>query len=213
MWGLALVVIAVDPGVERQLDQARKLLEKDPAAAIVLLDQAARAAADDPIVLARAYLLRGAAYAMTGRGDPAADNYRTALELDPSTRPIDLPARAIAAWDLAGLPPLQPVQVAPAPAPAPAPVVTPAPEIETSPKPRHVWPWLTGAGAVAAGATGLVLGVVARGHADSANQLMDIGVADQTYAQARREALAANVLFGVAGALVIACVVSWLLGP
>ncbi len=211
MVALALLVLAVDSGVEARLAEARRLLESDPAAALAELDQVARAAAADPLLLARAYLLTGAAHAMAGRAERAADSYRTALELDETTRPTGLPARAIAAWDFAGLPAVKP-EVTPAPEP-PRPAPEPVVQAE-APKPsRTRWAsWLTGAAAVAAGGGGLALGLWSRSHAEAANRLPDLVAGQQSYAGAGRESLAANVLFGVAGALAIAFVVSLLLG-
>jgi len=68
------------------------------------------------------------------------------------------------------------------------------------------WPALTALGvAVAAGGTGLALGVLARNKAADANDLSTpAGPAQETYDSAEQMALSANILFGVAGAAAVA---------
>jgi hypothetical protein len=68
------------------------------------------------------------------------------------------------------------------------------------------WPAFVALGvAVAAGGTGLALGLVAKGKADEAHDLATpSGPAQESYDTAERMALTANILYGVAGAAAIA---------
>ncbi len=81
------------------------------------------------------------------------------------------------------------------------------------------WPAWTLAGlAVAAGATGLALGVVARNGASDANASDGNGLklstaeAQSKHDSASKMALGANILFGIAGAAAIASTVFFVVG-
>jgi tetratricopeptide (TPR) repeat protein len=84
--------------------------------------------------------------------------------------------------------------------------ITPVVQRSDGPSGGVYWPAFVALGvAVAAGGTGLALGLVAKGKADDAHNLATpSGPAVESYDTAERMALTANILYGVAGAAAIA---------
>jgi len=110
-----------------------------------------------------------------------------------------------------------PAAPSPAVRPSPPPVTSPVTPVvirRAAPSPWTYWPaWTALGAAVAAGGTGLALGVISRKRADEASNLgLPTSVAQSKHDTASKMALTANVLFGVAGAAAIAAGVLFYVG-
>lgn len=131
---------------------------------------------------------------------------------------LEMSAKLQAAESRAAAPPAPP----PAPASPVAPVLVEAPaaavsEVPARPGRPGALTWSLGAGGLAALVTGTVLGVVAQGQAsrDNATQVNGVTVhhlAPGAYAAEQNEAIAADVLWSVGGALAVAAIVAVVTG-
>ena len=112
-----------------------------------------------------------------------------------------------------GSTPAAPPPVVPPPAPVTSPV-TPVVTRRAVSSPWTYWPaWTALGAAVAAGGTGLALGLISRKRADEASDLgLPTSLAQSKHDTASNMALTANVLFGVAGAAAITAGVLFYVG-
>lgn len=108
-------------------------------------------------------------------------------------------------------PPPPVVEVKPEPAPAPVPVVTTEVAVEKPEKrTRSKLPWITIASGAAIAVAGGFMAYRARSNDNKSDDAMSGVEAESFHDKARRDALAANILFGVGGAVMITgVVIAW----
>ncbi len=236
MSALALVGVLLAGALEVRLDEARGLSDQDRAVLIEQVRAAAdrhvdpRGPAVRATVVLRALAFPGMVRVTLSLSGPEEPRGRGTTEEPRGRGPT--PAR-VAHADLSGAParwaaPLDAALVAlgmvraPAPEPSPPPVIDGAPPLVTPPPvaapidlapepPPSAGPSIAGlsllGGAVVTGAAGVVLGVMNTSARDQGNPLPAGPERDRLDDRATVTGLGANVLFGVAGAALIAGIV------
>jgi outer membrane biosynthesis protein TonB len=226
---LPLPCLAANP----HLPKGVRLLNKaEDEKALAAFQQALKWKRSTPKEITQAHLYLGITYSNLIRQKDAARHFRTAFQREPDLKlPEDISpktaefaekirAEVKAVQPTKPEPVTQPIGVKPQPEPQPQPQPEPQPQPPPPPAKKPVnWPaWTLAALAVAAGGTGLALGLVARSAASDANATDAAGLklstseAQSQHDSASKKALAANILFGVAGAAAIASTVMFIVG-
>jgi hypothetical protein len=205
--GLVLVVtLAATPERNPHLPRAVEQLHSfDVEGALVSLEQAKRWPYNTERDLAEVNLYLGWAYAEVGNTSEALERFRLARLLTPGiTLPPDASPKLLQLWVESG--------GAPADPPAdPPPWIPPAAGLSSEPPPtqgpRWTLPTVVAAGAVVALAAALVAGSRSMIDLAHSNAEPRVGFAQALHGRAQLQATAANVFFGMAGALGAASVV------
>jgi tetratricopeptide (TPR) repeat protein len=196
------------------------LKDMEDAKALDELERALKVPETSAKERAQIHLHMGIAQSNLLKRDAARQSFRAALKLDPAIRPPELTSPKIGQIfeevrlevqaERKDEKPGPPV-AAPPKEPAEQPTV---PEASVAKERPVNWPaWITLGAAVAAGGVGIAMGALSSSAEDQANDIsLTYYAAKEHHDKAQGRALAANILFGVAGAAAVASGVLFYLG-